>query len=53
MTAAQANEQSEIIVPISLRPLQKQLYKGVLEKNADLLEAILAGKRSLGKKKVP
>ncbi|ORX37279.1 SNF2 family N-terminal domain-domain-containing protein [Kockovaella imperatae] len=30
----------EIIVPISLAPLQKNVYKTILERNADLLKAI-------------
>jgi SNF2 family DNA or RNA helicase len=37
--------QIEIIVPISLSPLQKHVYKGVLEKNAELLEAILESRK--------
>ncbi|WWC88517.1 uncharacterized protein L201_003428 [Kwoniella dendrophila CBS 6074] len=35
----------EIIVPISLTPLQKQVYKGVFEKNAELIQAILKARR--------
>ncbi|WVQ96611.1 hypothetical protein IAU59_003716 [Kwoniella sp. CBS 9459] len=35
----------EIIVPISLSPLQKQVYKGVFERNADLIQAILRARQ--------
>lgn len=35
----------EIIVPISLTPLQKHVYKGILERNADILKAIAASRR--------
>ncbi|ORY25961.1 SNF2 family N-terminal domain-domain-containing protein [Naematelia encephala] len=35
----------EIIVPISLAPLQKQVYKSILERNAELLKAIADAKR--------
>ncbi|OCF38336.1 hypothetical protein I317_07902 [Kwoniella heveanensis CBS 569] len=35
----------EIIVPISLSPLQKQVYKGVFERNADLIQAILLARQ--------
>ncbi|WVF69124.1 hypothetical protein IAT40_003898 [Kwoniella sp. CBS 6097] len=35
----------EIIVPISLSPLQKQVYKGVFERNADLIKAILQARQ--------
>ncbi|WWD18597.1 hypothetical protein CI109_103050 [Kwoniella shandongensis] len=35
----------EIIVPISLAPLQKQVYKGIFEKNADVIQAILRARQ--------
>ncbi|KAK8858701.1 hypothetical protein IAR55_002930 [Kwoniella newhampshirensis] len=35
----------EIIVPISLSPLQKQVYKGIYEKNADVIQAILQARQ--------
>ncbi|WWC62726.1 uncharacterized protein I303_105323 [Kwoniella dejecticola CBS 10117] len=35
----------EIIVPISLTPLQKQVYKGIFEKNSDLIQAILRARK--------
>ncbi|WVQ83032.1 hypothetical protein IAT38_005170 [Cryptococcus sp. DSM 104549] len=31
----------EIIVPITLTTLQKQMYKGVIEKNADVIQSII------------
>ena len=37
--------QVEIIVPISLTPLQKHVYKGILERNAEILKAITAARR--------
>jgi hypothetical protein len=37
--------QIEIIVPISLAPLQKHVYKGILERNADILKAIAEARR--------
>ena len=41
---------AQIIVPVSLSPLQKELYKSVLAKNADLLQVIFGGdKRTLQK----
>lgn len=33
-------EQNEIIVPLTMRPLQKQVYRGILERNADLMELL-------------
>jgi len=35
----------EIIVPISLTPLQKHVYKGILERNADILKTIAVSRR--------
>jgi hypothetical protein len=35
-----------------LAPLQKQVYKGILEKNAELLEAILQSRKKKLKAKV-
>ncbi len=32
--------QNEMIVPLSMRPLQKQVYRSIMEKNADLMEAL-------------
>lgn len=37
--------QVEIIVPISLTPLQKHVYRGILERNAEILEAIAKARR--------
>ena len=34
---------AQIIVPITMSPLQKKLYKSILGKNADLLKAIFGG----------
>lgn len=34
------NHQNEIIVPLTMRPLQKEVYRGILERNADLMEAL-------------
>ncbi|KAJ9100517.1 hypothetical protein QFC21_003560 [Naganishia friedmannii] len=31
---------NEIIVPLTMRPLQKEVYRGILERNADLMEAL-------------
>ena len=36
---------AQVIVPVSMSPLQKQLYKSILGKNADLLRAIFGGER--------
>ncbi|KAL7423006.1 hypothetical protein Q5752_002304 [Cryptotrichosporon argae] len=35
----------EIIVPISLSPLQKGLYKSILQRNADIIDAMLEARR--------
>ncbi|EIW67468.1 hypothetical protein TREMEDRAFT_40234, partial [Tremella mesenterica DSM 1558] len=35
----------EIIVPISMMQLQKSVYKGILEKNAELIRSLLAAKK--------
>jgi len=40
-----ANKQIEIIVPISLTPIQKRVYRGILEKNADLIKAVMAQRK--------
>lgn len=40
----------EIIVPISLAPLQKNIYKTVLERNAEVLKAIAASKARKARK---
>lgn len=32
--------QNEIIVPVSMRPLQKKVYKSVLERNAQVMKAL-------------
>lgn len=40
----------EIIVPISLTPLQKNVYKSILERNADVLKAIAEARRKKAKK---
>jgi hypothetical protein len=37
--------QIEIIVPISLTPIQKRVYRGILEKNADLIKAVMAQRK--------
>ncbi|MCJ1311861.1 hypothetical protein MMC25_005534 [Agyrium rufum] len=37
---------AQIIVPVSLSPLQRELYKSVLAKNADLLKAIFGADSS-------
>jgi hypothetical protein len=37
--------QIEIIVPISLTPIQKKVYKSVLEKHADLIQAVMAQRK--------
>ncbi|KIR36110.1 pol II transcription elongation factor [Cryptococcus deuterogattii MMRL2647] len=44
----------EIIVPISLTPLQKQMYKGIFENHADIIQDILKArqKRRQAKKSV-
>ncbi|ADV21994.1 pol II transcription elongation factor [Cryptococcus gattii E566] len=44
----------EIIVPISLTPLQKQMYKGIFENHADIIQDILKArqKRRRAKKSV-
>nr|KIR49743.1 hypothetical protein I312_00833 [Cryptococcus bacillisporus CA1280] len=46
--------QVEIIVPISLTPLQKQMYKGIFENHADIIQDILKArqKRRRAKKSV-
>ena len=41
----QADEQIEIIVPISLTPIQKRVYRGILEKNADIIKAVMAQRK--------
>ena len=41
--------QVEIIVPISLTPIQKQVYRSVLEKNAEFLQAMLQQKNKKAK----
>ncbi|MBW0486506.1 hypothetical protein O181_026221 [Austropuccinia psidii MF-1] len=40
---------TEIIVPIAMRPLQKQVYRGLLTRNADIITAIYS--KGLKKKK--
>lgn len=40
-----ANKQIEIIVPISLTPIQKRVYRGILEKNADIIKAVMAQRK--------
>nr|XP_019045482.1 hypothetical protein I302_05872 [Kwoniella bestiolae CBS 10118]OCF24412.1 hypothetical protein I302_05872 [Kwoniella bestiolae CBS 10118] len=35
----------EIIVPISLTPIQKQVYKSVFEKNSEVIQAILRARK--------
>ncbi|WVR06458.1 hypothetical protein IAU60_003489 [Kwoniella sp. DSM 27419] len=35
----------EIIVPISLSPIQKQVYKSVFERNAELIQAIIQARK--------
>ncbi|KAG0148463.1 hypothetical protein CROQUDRAFT_396541 [Cronartium quercuum f. sp. fusiforme G11] len=37
---------TEIIVPISMRPLQKQVYKGLLSKNVTVITAIYGKKKN-------
>lgn len=39
----------EIIVPISLTPIQKQIYRSVLEKNAEFIQAILQQRKKKAK----
>lgn len=43
---------SEVIVPLSMSPLQKVVYKSVLEKNMDALKAIYDASKAKSKKKV-
>jgi hypothetical protein len=45
MIGLQADKQIEIIVPISLTPIQKRVYRGILEKNADLIKAVMAQRK--------
>jgi hypothetical protein len=44
--------QIEIIVPISLTPLQKSVYKGILEKNAEILKAVTEARRKRAPKAI-
>ena len=37
--------QIEIIVPISLTPIQKHVYKSILERNAEILKAIAQSRK--------
>lgn len=39
-------------MPISLTPLQKNVYKTILEKNVDVLKAIAEARRKKAKKPV-
>ncbi|KAK9767176.1 hypothetical protein K7432_003206 [Basidiobolus ranarum] len=39
---------SEVIVPVSMSPLQKELYKGILSRNHDLLKSILGVGKPVG-----
>lgn len=41
--------QIEIIVPISLSSMQKEIYRGIYEKNADLLAAIVESRKKKAK----
>jgi SNF2 family DNA or RNA helicase len=43
---------SEVIIPLSMSPLQKIVYKSVLEKNMDALKAIYDASKAKTKKKV-
>lgn len=43
---------SEVILPLSMSPLQKLVYKSVLEKNMDALKAIYDASKAKTKKKV-
>lgn len=45
-TALDLPKLSEIIVPISMRPLQKQVYKGILTRNVGDITAIYSKKKS-------
>jgi hypothetical protein len=45
-----ADNQIEIIVPISLSSMQKEIYRGIYEKNADLLRAIVESRKKKTKK---
>lgn len=40
LIASSAVLQNEIIVPLTMRPLQRNVYKSILEKNADLMQAL-------------
>jgi hypothetical protein len=40
-----ADRKIEIIVPISLTPIQKRVYRGILEKNADIIKAVMAQRK--------
>jgi chromodomain-helicase-DNA-binding protein 4 len=33
-------QKNEVIVPLTMRPLQRNVYKSILEKNADLMQAL-------------
>jgi len=48
--ARHSSRQVEIIVPISLAPLQKNIYKTILERNADVLKAIAENKAKKARK---
>lgn len=48
-----ADSQVEIIVPISLSPAQKKVYKGILEHNAELLKAMLNSRQKKVRKAKP
>jgi chromodomain-helicase-DNA-binding protein 4 len=41
---------AQVIVPVSMTALQKQLYKSILGKNADLLKSIFGGERRYASK---
>jgi len=41
---------AQIILPVSMSVLQKELYKSILEKNPDLMMSIIGAKDNLGKK---
>lgn len=45
--------QIEIIVPISLTPVQKKIYKGILERHADLIQAVMQQRKKKAPKPKP
>ncbi|CAH7684457.1 P-loop containing nucleoside triphosphate hydrolase protein, partial [Phakopsora pachyrhizi] len=50
-TALDLPSLTEIIVPITMRPLQKRVYRGILSRNADLITSIYAKRKSKTKAK--